>query len=162
MIEKATLHDLPQILAVYEIARNYMTAHGNPTQWGNSYPPVTLLQQDIAKGQLYIDHADAKICGVFMLQTEPDPTYDMIEGAWLWQGPYATIHRIASSGRSKGVFDRCIQFCKQHHPHLRIDTHEDNHIMHLLIQKHGFKRCGIITVADGTKRVAYEYHQSLE
>ena len=41
-IRKATMNDLPDILAIYAYARKYMKEHGNPDQWRDSYPPVSL------------------------------------------------------------------------------------------------------------------------
>ena len=32
-IRKATMNDLPNILAIYAYARKYMKEHGNPDQW---------------------------------------------------------------------------------------------------------------------------------
>ena len=40
--------------------------------------------------------------------------------------------------------------------HLRIDTHADNHVMQRCILREGFSRCGVIYVADGSARVAFE------
>lgn len=37
-----------------------------------------------------------------------------------------------------------------------IDTHKDNKITRHLIEKNGFAKCGIIYVADGSPRIAYE------
>ena len=39
---------------------------------------------------------------------------------------------------------------------VRIDTHEDNIPMQNMIEKNGFKKCGIIYLLDGNKRLAYE------
>ena len=39
-IRKATMNDLPNILAIYAYARKYMKEHGNSDQWRDSYPPV--------------------------------------------------------------------------------------------------------------------------
>lgn len=47
-------------------------------------------------------------------------------------------------------------FQKKKIGHLRIDTHADNHIMQHLILKNGFEQCGIIHIADGSERIAYE------
>lgn len=38
---------------------------------------------------------------------------------------------------------------------LRADTHADNKVMQHLLEKNGFVRCGNITLADGTSRIAY-------
>ena len=49
-IRKATPADLPAIMTVFEAARQTMKATGNPTQWGDSYPSVSLVAQDIGAG----------------------------------------------------------------------------------------------------------------
>jgi hypothetical protein len=64
---------------------------------------------------------------------------------------------IASDGSAKGVGRTCIEWAFARCSHLRIDTHPDNIIMQRLLEKTGFKRCGIIHVLqDGTPRFAYE------
>ena len=40
--------------------------------------------------------------------------------------------------------------------HLRIDTHADNRVMQRAVEKVGFTRRGIIYIADGTPRIAYD------
>ena len=42
-IRKARLADLEILLKMYESARMFMTSHGNPTQWGSTYPPKALI-----------------------------------------------------------------------------------------------------------------------
>ena len=44
----------------------------------------------------------------------------------------------------------------EHCQSLRADTHADNKIMQHLLEKNGFTRCGIIHVADGSPRFAYQ------
>ena len=39
-IRKATMNDLPDILAIYAYARKYMKEHGNPDQSRDSYTPL--------------------------------------------------------------------------------------------------------------------------
>ena len=46
-IRIATLKDLDSILRIYEHARSFMASHGNPTQWGTTYPPVDMIEHDI-------------------------------------------------------------------------------------------------------------------
>ena len=41
-------------------------------------------------------------------------------------------------------------------PHLRADTHAANLTMRHCMERAGFVYCGVIYVADGTPRVAYE------
>lgn len=157
MIRTAATADLNQILAVYQTARTFMAEHGNPTQWGTTYPAVELLEEDIRLSRLFVDEVDGRICGVFMFAMGDDPTYAYIEdGKWLDGSPYGVIHRVASDGTVRGVLSRCVEFCREKCTHLRIDTHADNHVMQKLVTQAGFTRCGIIYVEDGSPRIAYE------
>lgn len=157
MIRKAVVTDLPEILKIYEHARTFMRETGNPTQWQGGYPQREVLINDIEKGQLYVYESGGEICCVFVFFIGVDPTYAYIDGAWLSDEPYGVIHRVASSGKERGVFSKCIDFCRLQISHLRIDTHADNKVMQHTVEKHGFKKCGIIYLENGDPRIAYEY-----
>lgn len=149
--------DLSKIMEIYANARAYMKENGNPDQWGDSRPSKERVVEDIASGDLYVIMEDEEICGVFAFIIGEDPTYNLIEeGSWPNDARYGTIHRIASSGKTRGVFKQCIEFCINKCDNLRIDTHKDNKVMIELIGKAGFKRCGIIYVDDGSSRIAYQ------
>ena len=154
-IRLAQQADLDEIEAIYEQARRFMIQNGNPTQWDNGYPWRDMLEEDIWLERLYVAEDHHEIYGVFMFALGEDPTYGYIkDGAWLSDLPYGTIHRIAS--RRSGVFAQALAFCRGKCSHIRVDTHADNKPMQHLAEKHGFKRCGIIYVEDGTPRIAYE------
>lgn len=155
-IRKALSEDLPRIEEIYAYARKFMAENGNPNQWGNITPRTSLLEDDIEKGNLYVLVHDHVIHGVFYFYIGPDPTYGIIEdGQWRSDMPYGTIHRIAGDG-SGGVLAAAVAFGKQKINHLRIDTHEDNKIMQRAVVKYGFQRCGIIHLANGSPRIAYD------
>lgn len=157
MIRLASLADFPAVLQVYAHARTFMAEHGNPTQWGNNYPPTDVLEEDIRLGRLYVDEHDGAVCGVFMFDIGEDPAYGYIEdGSWLDSSPYGVIHRVAGNGTVPGTLSRCIDFCRSKISHLRIDTHADNHPMQHLLAKMNFTRCGIVYMEDGSPRIAYE------
>ncbi len=162
MIRKANLNDIPRILQIYDAARGIMHQNGNYSQWGGAYPGEKDALTDIQNGTLYVmeDEAGAAEAtyAAFTLIHDPEPTYDIIRnGQWLDTAPYGTIHRIASDGTHQSVFHDLIAFCKEKWDHLRIDTHEDNTIMRHVIPNEGFIYCGIITLRDGTDRLAYEW-----
>ena len=46
--------------------------------------------------------------------------------------------------------------CSSRDTNIRIDTHRDNRIMQHNIEKHGFTYCGIIYLANGDERLAYQ------
>ena len=134
---------------------------GNPNQWEPEYPSCELINDDIARGDTYVCTAGGKTVATFVLRGGADPTYSVIyNGAWLDNKPYATIHRIAGSGEVKGIFSRVVQFARQRYDRLRIDTHRDNRPMRHLIEKAGFKYCGIIHCRSGAERLAYQLNRS--
>lgn len=155
-IRLATTADLPAISAIYAFARTQMAKDNNPTQWGKSHPAPKLLEADIAANHLYVIEEAGNIGGVFAFILGEDPTYQQIEGSWLNDQPYGTIHRIAGNGKVKGIFNKALAFCEQLKPNIRIDTHQNNKRMQHLIEKNGFTYCGIILTDDNTPRLAYQ------
>ena len=158
MIHQATPIDFNDILSMYASARRFMMEHGNPTQWGTTYPPQETILQDIKQGILFVLEDEEGLYGVFALIAGEDPTYQTIQnGSWISDLPYATLHRIASNQRRKGVFNECLKYARSRYHHLRIDTHEQNLIMRRLILNAGFSYRGKIQVKDGSPRLAYEW-----
>lgn len=149
--------DLSRILEIYNIAKAYMRASGNPNQWNGAYPDPETLRTDMEKQRLYVYKKNERIHGVFMLLLEEEPTYAYIEdGSWREETPYGTIHRLAGDGEVKGLFAKCVAFCEKKVPYLRADTHFDNHTMQHLLEKNGFERRGIIYLKNGDPRIAYQ------
>ncbi len=158
MIRLATNNDLDEILAVYDTARKFMRATGNPTQWNGGYPQREVLVEDIKSKQLFVLDIDGEIHAVFAFIKGEDPTYRYIEnGNWLSNEEYFAIHRVASAGKSKGVLKICLDYCKGFSANLRIDTHSDNTVMQHLLIKHGFIKCGTIYLENGDPRIAFEF-----
>jgi RimJ/RimL family protein N-acetyltransferase len=156
VIRKSTPEDVADIMRIYDSARRFMRSRGNPTQWSGGYPSEALVQQDIARGVSYVGQRTGQILFVFAFILGEDSTYRVIEGSWLNDAPYGTIHRLASAGVITGVFERCVAFCLQQIDNIRVDTHADNLPMQHAILRAGFSQCGIIYVADGTPRIAYQ------
>ncbi len=154
--------DIARIMEIYEYARGFMAAHGNPNQWGaNKWPPEELIREDIDRGFSYVCTSDdGKVIGTFFLWYGPDieATYAGIEdGEWLDESPYGVIHRLAGDGSEKGIGEFCINWAYDECKHLRVDTHGDNLVLQRLLAKLGFVRCGTIhVVQDNYPRIAYE------
>ncbi|MFC2282123.1 MAG: N-acetyltransferase, partial [Treponema socranskii subsp. buccale] len=64
-IRNALQKDFDDILRIYARAREYMKHSGNPTQWGENFPPETLINDDIREKRNYVVEADGDIHGVF-------------------------------------------------------------------------------------------------
>lgn len=158
MIRHARKNETDRVLEIYETGRRFMREHGNPNQWNTSYPDLATIEDDIEKDQLYVicDEDDCPRAAFAFLHGE-DPTYGYIEGEWLSDAPYGTIHRVASDGTTRGVLTKAVEYVKKQYDHIRIDTHEDNIPMQGAILKNGFEYRGVIYLENGDPRWAYEY-----
>lgn len=156
-IRKSAPEDLAQIMALYAAAREFMRENGNPNQWGDSYPAQEMIEADIAAGKSYVCTEGEEIIATFYFAVEEDPTYRQIEqGAWLCGGPYGVIHRITAKRSVRGAASFCIAWCYEQHGNLRIDTHRDNQPMRRCLERNGFAYCGVIHIADGSERIAFQ------
>ena len=128
-IRKTRPEELDVLLKMYENARRFMATHGNASQWGNT----------------------------FYYKEGADPTYMRIyDGDWINDSRYGVVHRITSTGNVKGAASFCLNWALEQCGNIRIDTHRDNIVMQHLLDKNGFKYCGIVYVEDGTERIAYQ------
>lgn len=157
-IRQSTIDDLKRLMHIYEYARALMAANGNANQWINGYPSEALIRQEIDNGHSWVClDENGTIAGTFCLIEGEDPSYAYIEGGkWLNSLPYVTVHRLATSGEKRGVADACFQWCFERYANVRVDTHRDNTIMQNILKKYGFVYCGIIYVANGTPRLAFQ------
>lgn len=158
VVRKANFEDINDIISVINAAKEIMRHSGNLHQWDNGYPSETVIESDIQKNGGFVVENDDKIVGYFAFLPSPDPTYAKIyEGEWLDdKQPYHIIHRIASYPDVHGIFNCIMDYCFSHDSNIRIDTHRDNKIMQHNLQKHGFTYCGIIYLASGDERLAYQ------
>lgn len=158
-IRPAKLADLPRILEIYKNARAFMRRTGNPNQWGDCHPAEAVLLDDISKEQLYVCETGGRTGAVFAYIRGVDPTYIRIyEGQWINDAPYGTIHRIAVAEQGRGWIAQCFDWALAQCPDLRIDTHRDNIPMQRALYKAGFHYCGIIYLASGDERLAFQKH----
>ena len=159
-IRRSTEKDFEQIMEIYRYAREFMAKTGNPNQWGpTNWPPEQLIHSDISSGTSYVCVHEEKIVGTFFYTygENAEPGYERIEeGNWLNNDAYGVVHRIAGNGSVKGIGKFCLEWAYQQCGHLRIDTHADNKPMQHVVEKAGFSKRGIIYVADGTPRIAYD------
>ena len=153
--------ELPVVVNLIDSARVALKS-GGVDQWQGADPAAEELLKNIKAGCCYF-FKEESIVGMAVLREGADPTYDVIDGKWLTEGDYLTIHQfvVAENKRGEGISRRMMQrifaFARfKGIPAVRIDTHADNFRMRNLIESTGFTYCGVITVADGTERVAYE------
>lgn len=155
MIKKAEFKDLDTIMEMIVEGRKHIQTYNIP-QWINGYPSVDTITEDINKNKGYLLVEDDEIVGYFVV-IEHDPCYDTIDGAWLNNEPYVAIHRSVTKYFNKGLGSKMFDELKMIYDHIRVDTHEGNISMNKCLLKNDFKYCGVIYLADGAPRNAYEY-----
>lgn len=91
-----------------------------------------------------------------------EPAYDAIEGAWLTDGDYVVLHRMAVADGEKGrgvatEFMRCVEAmaCGRGTGSMRVDTNFDNRYMLRMLGRLGFVYCGKVRYRSG-ERLAFE------
>ena len=137
-------------------------------QWQTGYPSLEVWENDIAERMAYLAVEDGVILGAFAYQVTPDISYyEIEEGKWLTNTPYASMHRVVVSDGSKGKGVAGQMFAygfsmarKAGFDSLRIDTHPGNLPMQRALAKAGFQKCGIIHLAQGPEtghaRIGFE------
>ena len=128
-------------------------------EWGTSRE---LIEADVAHGVSYMIEDQGMTLATFVLLEGPDPTYAQIEeGHWLNDNDYGVIHRVASAPDAHGVMRMLLDFAFSKTDTIRIDTHADNKTMQHLLKKYGFTYCGIIHLANGDPRLAFQKTMSV-
>lgn len=159
-IRRAEEKDLKTVYALLEHGQALMRQSKNFSQWGNLSRVQELARMDLERGDCYLLEENREALGTFCLPIGKDPTYAYVEGgSWKYEGEYGTLHRIASSGKKKGIGKLIFAWAKEKCASLRVDTHEDNLAMIKVIEEQGFTYVGTIYVEDGTPRCAYEWNR---
>lgn len=159
MIRLAVDNDLDIIMAMIEDGRKHIQSYNIP-QWINGYPSNETISEDIKLNRGYVLINENEIVGYFVV-LEYDPCYDKIYGKWLNDAPYVAIHRTVTKYFNKGLGTLMFNEIKKKYSHIRVDTHEGNISMNKCLIKNGFTYCGVIKLADGNPRNAYEWIKSL-
>ena len=157
-LRTATEADISAIMKILEAGRGIMLASGNLNQWPQGYPTEEMVRRDIGPGYGKVMEEEGRQVAYFACIPSPDPTYAVIyDGAWEEnERPYYVVHRIASFPQVHGVFKTMMEYLDALTDNIRIDTHKDNKIMQHNLAKYGFKYCGIIHIASGAERLAYQ------
>ena len=165
-IRKTNVGDAKALMELFDEARGTIAKLGID-QWQKGYPSQEVVDSDIETKQSYAVISDGELCGTFALMNDYEPLYDVIyDGEWKTGNEnknYLAIHRVAIAVkmRGKGTSTFIINYAEKQaialgRTSLRIDTHEGNVVMRRMLEKHGFEACGIIHLANGDPRVAYE------
>lgn len=160
----ARQEDIEPIMLIICQAQAYFAQQGIP-QWQNGYPDNGTIRADIAAKSSYVLQHKAEIVATSALYFGKEPTYAAIyQGSWLSSDAhYATIHRMAVLDAYKGQSTAALllkyieELCAGNKAEaIRVDTHQKNMVMQGFLRKNDYIKRGIIYLADGAERVAFE------
>ena len=162
-IRKADKKDIDRVMQIIGEGRESIGRLGID-QWQYGYPTRDDVKEDMALDRTYVVLDNDTVCATFALTLNGEPTYKKIYcGAWIGDGEYITIHKIAIDNlhKGKGTAKAIIGFIGEYatengYSSIRVDTHEGNIPMKKMLEKNGFEYCGTIHLLDGQERVAYE------
>ena len=159
LVRKTRVEEIDDVIGIIRQNIAYFKEVGID-QWQHGYPNRETIVEDVAKGISYVLVEDDQVLGTCVIIFTAEHTSKvMIEGEWLNDEPYGTIHRIAMDPKVKGrgLANYFYEYAKalaieQGIYNLRVDTHKDNKSMQAWIKKCGFEYTGIIRVKDGLRK----------
>ena len=163
-VRPATKDDLSDVMTcVKRLKREYFEANNIP-QWQGDYPAKSDFAADLEAKRLFVMYMGECLVGFASVGFEDEPTYSEVEGgSWKENGDYAVVHRFGINpdwhgmGMGTALMGLADKLCEARGVSaVRADTHEQNAGMIRLLEKCGFERRGIIHLANGDLRIAFE------
>lgn len=129
-MRSATPADMPAVHAVYRAATADMQACGI-AQWDALYPTVTILEDDLERGELYVVETEAGVQAAVVLNEACDPAY--ADADWQFAGPALIVHRLCvhpaaqGGGLGRGLMAEVERWALEHgYADLRLDAYAHN------------------------------------
>ena len=166
-IREATLNDFEDIKLIHSLAIIHMNEEENHNQWiRNDEKFLNKMIDYIQSGDFYIVKENEETIGFFAMIFGIDITYNVIDGKWINNDEYVTIHKIASKYYRRHIASFILSYVEQTIANkgiknIRIDTHIDNVSMNAFLLKNGFVKCGTISITcnfedKNSLRIAYQ------
>ncbi|MCS3869793.1 GNAT superfamily N-acetyltransferase [Chryseobacterium ginsenosidimutans] len=157
-LRKAEIEDRNMIWNILQQAIERRKQDGS-TQWQQGYPNMNTVESDIAKGFGYVLTVDGEIAVYTALILNDEPAYSTIEGAWLSNGEFVVVHRVAvdekfaGQGLAKKLFDHIEYFTREQGiQSVKVDTNYDNMAMLKILESKGYSYCGEVFLAGGMRK----------
>lgn len=157
-LRKAQIDEKDRIWNILQQAIERRRQDGS-TQWQQGYPNPGTVESDISKGLGYVMTIDGEIAVYVALIINDEPAYSSIEGAWLSNGEFVVVHRVAvdekfaGKGMVKVLFDHIEDFTRSHGiQSVKVDTNFDNTAMLRILETKGYSYCGEVFLAGGMRK----------
>ena len=144
---KANKNQIEEVYSVFSAAIENMEKQGIH-QWDEIYPDKAILEEDIAKNQMYIGKIDNEIAVCFVLSEECDEEYK--NGKWQYpDAKFNVIHRLCVNPKfqNKGIATQTMIYIEktskaQGYEVIRLDCFTKNPYSHKLYEKAGYSVVG--------------------
>jgi ribosomal protein S18 acetylase RimI-like enzyme len=162
IIRRATVADLPAIVALVREVVPLMNASGN-FQWTAEYPNAAVFEKDIAQQHLWVATLGDQLAGIAALTQDQDAEY--ADADWDAAEPALVTHRlaVAPAAQGHGVAQALLAQAEHEARHLglrtlRVDTNSENAATQRLFPKLGYRFAGEIKLAfrPGLRFFCYE------
>lgn len=160
-LEPAQAGDVEACALILEEGRRFQREQGF-VQWTDDYPNIDTVRQDVQAETGYVLRVDGRLAGYLSIGFSGDPDYAEIKGSWRSDAPYAVVHRMAFSGKFRGMglaqaaFGAVEALCRERGvQYIRVDTDFPNKRMQHILVKNGFEQCGVI-LFQGSEKLAYD------
>lgn len=150
--------------AIWEIIQQAIERRKNDgsNQWQDGYPNPGTIKSDIENKVGFLLESSKQIIGYAAVLFDIEPAYEIIEGEWLSNQPYAVVHRVAVSNNyaGKGIATQIFKEIEKRVIEnkifsIKVDTNYDNVPMLKILKKLGYTYCGEVYFR-GSARKAFE------
>lgn len=158
VFRKAEENETQQIWEILQSAIDRRKEDGS-SQWQNGYPNVKTVEEDILQGKGYVLAQGSILIAYCAISISDEVAYNNIDGAWLTDGDYLVIHRVAVSslhikkGFAKEIIRRSEKFAKENGiMSVRIDTNFDNFPMLKICEQLQYQYCGMVKMRESDRK----------
>lgn len=166
MIRRATPSDLDAIWALRVETTALLKSRGID-QWQHKNPSYETFKKDIELGEFYVFEEGETLVGMIAIKRGIERTYNIIyDGAWGFDHPYLTIHRLAVKKEYLGqnIARQLLKFAEElaiqtNTNYIRIDTYMTNRFAIRLFESEGYILRGWIMLEPGEgdlRRLAFD------
>ena len=161
-IRQASCADLNAVMQLIRRVVPLMQAAGN-RQWDDEYPNLSVFEQDVEDGQLWVAEIDHEIAGVAAVTTDQPTEYAAV--GWDTTETAIVVHRLAvdpafrGSGVGIALMRQAETVAKEKGiASVRVDTNSVNAVTQRLLPKLGYVYAGEIGLGfrPGLRFLCYE------
>ena len=85
--------DIDRLVSMAESAKAYFRENGID-QWQKGEPNAACMLDAIGRQEIYVLEEDGEVMAMITIVSGPEPSYAVIDGAWLNEEPYCAFHRV--------------------------------------------------------------------